>query len=455
MTDSQPWPAPSPSSAVDASVTLPGSKSVTNRALLLAALAAEPGYVRKPLRSRDTLLMADALRAMGVRIDTAPNSETGGGGGGDAWRVVPSPPRGPARVDVGNAGTVMRFLPPVAALADGEVHFDGDPRAYQRPLGSVLDALRGLGARIEDEGRAALPLTVHGAGGLAGGTVDVDASASSQFVSALLLAGPRFNQGVEVRHVGGQVPSLPHIRMTVQMLRQAGAQVETPEDGGTKNVWRVAPSALLGRDMTVEPDLSNAAPFLAAALLTDGRLRVRDWPEHTTQPGDQLREIFGRMGGSFERTADGLLCTGSGAVHGIDADLHEVGELAPVIAAVAALADSPSTLRGIGHLRMHETDRLAALAAELGALGGQVTETVDGLRIVPRPLRAGLFHSYEDHRLATAGAVLGLAVPGMRVENIATTGKTLPDFPDLWHAMLAGAEAVKPPDAGTVVGSGA
>jgi 3-phosphoshikimate 1-carboxyvinyltransferase len=429
------WPAPTAPGTVDATVQVPGSKSVTNRALVLAALSSEPGWLRRPLRSRDTVLMADALRAMGVQIDELVNP-----GGGEVWRIIPAGLHGPASVDVGNAGTVMRFLPPVAALADGEVRFEGDPRAQERPLSGVIDALRVLGARIDDEGRGALPLTVHGAGSLAGGAVDVDASSSSQFVSALLLSGPRFNKGLELHHTGRTLPSLPHIRMTVDMLRKAGARVDAPQDGGTANVWRVAAGALLGRDLTVEPDLSNAAPFLAAALVTGGRVTVPDWPRRTTQPGDALRELFTRMGGSCSLTERGLTLTGGGRVHGITADLGEVGELAPVVAAVAALADGESHLSGIAHLRMHETDRLAALAAELNGLGGDVTETEDGLRIRPRPLHGGVFRTYEDHRLATAAAVLGLAVPGVEVENVATTGKTLPEFPQLWADMLAGTE---------------
>lgn len=430
------WPAPTATDPVDAVVSVPGSKSATNRALVLAALAAQPGYVRRPLRSRDSLLMADGLRALGVGIEDTLNSSSGVPGGGEAWRVLPNPLNGPALIDVGNAGTVMRFLPPVAALADGVVRFDGDPRSHERPLGGVITGLRALGARIEDDGRGSLPLTVHGTGGLVGGAVTVDASSSSQFVSALLLSGPRFHQGVEVRHSGDPVPSLPHIRMTVEMLRAAGAQVDAPEDGGEPNVWRVAPGALLGRDVVVEPDLSNAAPFMAAALVTGGTVLIRDWPERTSQPGDQLRELLTRMGGSCELTGEGLRFTGSGRIHGLEADLHEVGELTPVIAALAALADSPSRLSGIAHLRVHETDRLKALADEFNALGGRVTETADGLLIDPGPLHGGVFHTYDDHRLATAAAVIGLAVKDVQVENIGTTAKTLPDFPALWDSML-------------------
>ncbi|MBM9619454.1 3-phosphoshikimate 1-carboxyvinyltransferase [Streptomyces zhihengii] len=433
------WPAPRAGGPVEATVTVPGSKSVTNRALVLASLAAEPGWLRRPLRSRDTLLMSAALQAMGVGIEETVSSSTTGGKG-EAWRVIPAGLHGPATVDVGNAGTVMRFLPPVAALADGPIRFDGDPRSYERPLGGVIGALRTLGARIDDGGRGALPLTVHGGGALEGGAVRIDASSSSQFVSALLLSAPRFNQGVEVRHVGSVLPSMPHIRMTVDMLRAVGARVDEPETGGEPNVWRVAHSALLGRDLTIEPDLSNAQPFLAAALVTGGRVTIPDWPERTTQPGDALRRIFTEMGGSCELTTtpDGtaLIFTGSGRIHGIDVDLGEVGELTPGIAAVAALADSPSTLRGVAHLRMHETDRLAALTKEINELGGDVTETEDGLHIRPRPLHGGVFRTYDDHRMATAGSVIGLAVPGVEIENVETTAKTLPDFPRMWAEML-------------------
>ncbi|NJQ08046.1 3-phosphoshikimate 1-carboxyvinyltransferase [Streptomyces lonarensis] len=436
------WPAPTAPGGVEATVAVPGSKSVTNRALILAALAGEPGWLRRPLRSRDTLLMAEGLRSLGVGVEETVASASAapgdGGAGGEAWRVIPAPLRGAATVDVGNAGTVMRFLPPVAALADGAVRFDGDPRSHERPLHGVIGALRAVGARVDDDGRGALPMTVHGAGGLAGGRVEVDASASSQFVSALLLPAARFNQGVELRHTGAVLPSLPHIRMTVDMLRRAGAQVDSPDSGGEDGVWRVMPGALRGRDLVIEPDLSNAQPFLAAALLTGGSVTIPDWPRETTQPGDALREIFTEMGGECVLDDRGLTLRGTGRVRGIDVDLGDVGELTPGIAAVAALAESESVLRGVAHLRLHETDRLAALTREINGLGGDVTETADGLHIRPRPLHGGVFHTYDDHRLATAGAVIGLLVKGVEVEDIATTGKTLPDFAAMWHAMLAG-----------------
>ena len=423
------WPAPTAAGPVAAVAPIPGSKSATNRALVLAALAAGPSVLRRPLRSRDTLLMAQGLRAMGVLVEDGPDG---------SWSVTPPPVlRGGGAVDVGNAGTVMRFLLPLAALANGPVRFDGDPRSHERPVSALVDSLRALGADVREEAKPGhFPLTVHGSGAVPGGLVEIDSSASSQFVSALLLAGARFGQGVRVRNIGERLPSQPHIAMSVQMLRERGVSVE---DGGPEH-WEVAPGPIAGTESTIEPDLSNAGPFLAAALVTGGRVTVPDWPGRTTQPGDRLRELFTLMGGECVLGPDGLTLTGSGAVHGIDVDLGDEGELAPTLAAVAALADSPSRLSGIGHLRLHETDRLAALAKELGSLGGEVAEEPEALVITPRPLHGGLFATYEDHRLATAAAVLGLVVPGVEVENVATTEKTLPDFPARWAALLAGRE---------------
>lgn len=390
---------------------------MTNRALILAALAGDPSLVRRPLRSRDTLLMAGALRALGVTIEDS----------GDDWRVTPGELRGPATLDVGLAGTVMRFVPPVAALAAGDVFFDGDPYARKRPMGTILAALRVLGAEVDGD---ALPFTVRGAGGVPGGSVTIDASGSSQMVSGLLLAAPRYGKGAEVRHEGPPVPSGAHLTMTVRMLREAGASVETGDD-----VWRVHPGGLRGGEVGIEPDLSNAAPFLAAALVTGGRVTVRDWPAETTQPGDELRRLLAEMGAAVTYE-DGDLTVRGGSIHGIDVDLGDVSELSCVLAAVAALADGPSRLRGIAHMRGHETDRLAALTTEINGLGGDVRELPDGLEIRPRPLHGGVFRTYDDHRMVMAAAVLGLAVPGVEVENLATVGKTLPEFGELWAEML-------------------
>lgn len=415
------WPAPVADAAVDAVVTLPGSKSMTNRALVLSALAAGPSRLAGPLRARDTELMVAGLRALGVDVHDVP-------GGG--WGVRPRAMRGPATIDVGNAGTVMRFLPAAAALADGAVHFTGDPRAAERPIGPLVEALRVLGVEVTGD---RIPLRLRGSGAVPGGEVQLDASRSSQFVSALLLAGARYDKGVTVVHDGPPVPSLPHIRMTVQMLRQTGVVVDDADEGR----WSVEPGPMLGHDWVIEPDLSNAAPFLAAALVTGGVVRVPRWRRETTQAGAALPELLTRMGARVGLDADGLVLRGTGIVLGLDADLHDVGELAPVLAAVCALASTPSHLTGIAHLRSHETDRLAALTTELTALGGRVTETGDGLNIEPAPLRGGPVATYDDHRLATAAAVLGLVVPGILVRDIATTAKTMPDFPARWAAMVA------------------
>ena len=424
MTAHELWPAPFRGrKSVSARVTIPGSKSVTNRALILAAQATSPSVLRRPLISRDSELMSSGLQGMGVAIT----------GGDDAWTVTPAPLRGPAKVDVGNAGTVMRFLPPLAALAHGDISFDGDPRSYERPLGPVIKALEELGIEIEHEGRYALPMVIKAKGSIPGGELTIDASASSQFLSALLLVAPSMTHGITAQHRGGSLPSMPHIDMTVQMLRDFGATVHVEK---ATESWRVEPGTLRGQDLVIEPDLSNASPFLSIAMVCGGSVTIADWPRKTTQPGDQLRDIFTQMGARVEFTAEGLTLTGGDSIHGIDIDLHDVGELTPSIAALAALADSPSHLRGIGHLRLHETDRLAALTREINLLGGNVVEEETALHITPAPLHGGTFHTYEDHRLATAGAVIALVVPDVLVENIATTRKTLTDFPGLWNSLV-------------------
>lgn len=423
------WAAPEAESPLDAVVEVPGSKSLTNRYLVLAAIADGPGLIRGTLVSRDTVLMADALEALGARVERT----------GTDWAVEPirlgrrAPlGAGPVEVGCGLAGTVMRFVPPVAALLGRPVRFDGDPEARVRPMGPVLRALRDLGARVDDDARGTLPFTVTGPGALTGGLVDVDASASSQFVSGLLLAAPRFAQGMVLRHTGPTLPSLPHIVMTVDVLRAAGIAV----DDSRPHIWEVAPGPVAAREVRVEPDLSNAAPFLAAALVAGGTVRVPGWPEHTTQPGALLPDLLTRMGGRAERSGDVLAVSGTGVVHGIDVDLHEASELAPTVAALATLAHGPSRLRGIAHMRGHETDRLAALATEITRLGGQAEQTHDGLVITPRALHGGVWQTYRDHRMATAGALVGLRVSGVRVVDVDTTAKTLPGFTGMWARML-------------------
>lgn len=416
-----PWPAPHATAPVRATVRLPGSKSLTNRALVLAALADGPSVVRRPLRSRDSELMVAGLRALGATIDTA----------SDDWTVTPGTSSGSVAIDCGLAGTVMRFLPPVAALTPAVVRFDGDPHARTRPMLPVLQALRDLGVDVEDD-RGRLPVVVRGSGEVRGGVVAIDASSSSQFVSALLLAGARFTEGLDLRHRGPSLPSQPHIDMTLAMLRERGVDVRQPDP----ERWLVAPGTIGALDVDIEPDLSNAAPFAALGLVTGGEVRVAGWPERSTQPGADLRELLPRLGAQTHLDADGLSVSGDGRVQGADLDLSAVGELTPVLAALCALADSPSRIRGVGHIRGHETDRLAALCAEINSLGGDVKETDDGLDISPAPLHGGVFRTYADHRMAHAGALIGAVVPGVAIENVATTAKTYPAFPHDWAELF-------------------
>jgi 3-phosphoshikimate 1-carboxyvinyltransferase len=451
-----PWSAPQAAGPLRARLRVPGSKSMTNRALVLAALSAGPTSILSPLEARDTLLMAGALRALGATVVTGSSGATGNpaatgssvvtGGSADAaataWRVSPGWAASDARVDVGNAGTVMRFVPPMAALASVATEFHGDPRASQRPVGAIIAALREIGAVIDDGGRGAIPFTVHGTGSLTGGAVTVDASASSQLVSGLLLAAPRYDKGLEVRHRGGRAPSAPHIDLTVQMLRDAGATVEMDAASQTAadalpDTWYVHPGLLGSHPITVQPDVVNSMPFLAAAMVTGGTVTILGWPAVTAQPAGHILRVLRDMGADTALGPDGLTVTGPAALRGITADLTDCSEISMVLGALAALAGSPSVLTGIGHQRHQETDRLAALATEINALGGSVTERPDGLEIRPQPLRASRpFATYDDHRLVMAAAVLGLAVPGLQVENVATVGKTFPGFTGTWAAML-------------------
>ena len=431
------WLAPAATRPLESVLALPGSKSLTNRELVLAALADGPSTLRAPLWSRDSELMIDGLRALGTRFERMP----GTGGFGDDLRVIPADELlGSTTIDCGLAGTVMRFLPPVAALALGPTTFDGDEAARRRPMGGSILGLRALGVDINDDRRGALPFTVHGTGRVEGGSLELDASASSQFVSGLLLSAARFERGLDLKHTGDRLPSMPHIEMTIATLRARGVEVNTPEPGR----WQVAPGPLRAIDVHLEPDLSNAAPFLVAALVAGGQVTITGWPAETTQVGARLAELLPRFGATVSLDDDRLTVRapdqaegGGRGIRGAELDLSDAGELAPNLVALAAFADEPSTITGIGHIRHHETDRLAALVAELNGLGGRVTELDDGLRIEPAPLHAGPWRAYADHRMATTGAIVGLAVPGVVIDDIATTGKTLPQFTSLWEQMLA------------------
>ncbi|WP_350347202.1 3-phosphoshikimate 1-carboxyvinyltransferase [Agromyces sp. G08B096] len=429
------WLAPVATGPLAAVLSLPGSKSLTNRELVLAALADGPSLLRTPLWSRDSELMVEGLRALGTRFERV----AGAGGFGDDLVVTPAEElTGSTTIDCGLAGTVMRFLPPVAALALGPTTFDGDEYARKRPMSGVVEGLRGLGVDLDDDGRGTLPFTVHGTGRVAGGPLEIDASASSQFVSALLLSAARFERGLDLRHRGERVPSAPHIEMTVATLAARGVAVAEPEPGR----WVVEPGRIRALDVDIEPDLSNAAPFLIAALVAGGSVTITGWPRTTTQVGAQLADLLPRFGARVELAGDRLTvhapepgADGGRGIRGVDLDLSEAGELAPNLVGLAAVAESPSIITGIGHIRHHETDRLAALAAEINGLGGRVTELDDGLRIEPARLHGGPWRAYADHRMATTGAIVGLAVPGVVVDDIGTTSKTLPQFPELWERL--------------------
>ncbi len=396
-------PAAAPASAgpLSASIVVPGSKSATARGYVLAALAAGPSTLTGVLDARDTRLMRAALQGFGVRFTDLSDGVV---------RVTPPERFTPHDVHVGLAGTIMRFVPPLAALAHGASRFDGDVEAHDRPVAPLLLGLQRAGVSIDHP--ESLPFTVQGAGRVPGGAVTVDASGSSQFVSGLLLAGARFERGLDLRHRGGPLPSRPHIGLTVAMLRDRGVAVVEPE-----------------------PDLINAATFLAAPLLVGGSVTTA-WPDHTVQAADAILDVLAALGAEVVRRPGEVTVSGDGRVRGVDLDLSLTSELTCVAAALLAVADAPGTISGVAHVRGHETDRLAALETELNALGGRVQQTADGLRVTPAPVHGGVFHTYADHRMAHAGSLLALAVSGVELDDLTCTTKTLPDFAGLWQHLL-------------------
>ena len=465
------WPAPlvpasSETAGKNALVHIPGSKSLTNRYLLLATLADSPSYLRAPLHSRDSALMIEALRQLGAGIELVPTDSPFG----PDIKVTPlnfaqadSIQPQAVSIECGLAGTVMRFVPALAALLPGEFAFDGDPHARQRPMGPVLEGLRQLGVQVDyDQGENALPFVLRSPG-LASAegvseapVVRIDASTSSQFVSALLLMAPRLPQGMVLVHEGSSVPSIPHIQMTVEALRQMGIEVQEhyPSQGneaeGGEYRWTVQPGSFPGFEMTIEPDLSNAGPFLAAAVVTGESVTIPHWPEPaadssagTTQVGDMWRELLPALGAQVRYSEGRLTVTGPVQLPEGDFsfDLSAGGELAPTMAAACAFVKGRVELTGIAHLRGHETDRLAALAAEINRLGGSAHDTADSLVIeapIPATVEAAqvLARTYDDHRMATFAAIIGLRRPNVVVQNVATVAKTMPQFTAMWEDML-------------------
>lgn len=473
------WPAPlapasSEAAGKNALAHIPGSKSLTNRYLLLAALADSPSYLRAPLHSRDSALMIEALRQLGAGIELVPTDSPFG----PDVKVTPlsfveahsaqaqsdSAQSRTVSIECGLAGTVMRFVPALAALLPGEFAFDGDPHARQRPMGPVLEGLRQLGVQVDcEQGENALPFVLRSPGlASAAGVpeapvVRIDASTSSQFVSALLLMAPRLPQGMVLVHEGSSVPSIPHIQMTVEALRQMGIRVQEhyPNQGdkaeGGEYRWTVHPGSFPGFEMTIEPDLSNAGPFLAAAVVTGESVTIPHWPAPaadssagTTQVGDMWRELLPALGARVSYAEGRLTVTGPRELPEGDFsfDLSAGGELAPTMAAACAFVKGRVELTGIAHLRGHETDRLAALAAEINRLGGSAHDTADSL-VIEAPIPAAteaeqvLARTYDDHRMATFAAIIGLRRGNVVVQNVATVAKTMPEFTAMWEDMLA------------------
>ncbi|MDR6939959.1 3-phosphoshikimate 1-carboxyvinyltransferase [Arcanobacterium hippocoleae] len=452
------WLAPTlaPAEQINAQVIVPASKSLTNRYLILASLSKAPSVIKNPLRARDTALMTAALRTFGIEITELPTQ--------DGWRVAPPGSRKlhGGTIYAGLAGTVMRFIPVLAALAHGKTVIDADAQAYLRPMDTTISSLRALGVEIAGNGAAGkrLPLEIHGTGSVAGGAITIDASSSSQFISALLLTAPRFERGLTLKHCGTSLPSKPHIEMTLALLRECGAQVRA-DDHAKSPVWHVAPGEIQLPEVEVESDLSNAGPFLAAAMVCGGQITIPHWPRKTTQPGAQFAAIFCRQGAKIDFVdADSLRLTGPRKIAPLDLDCSAIGELVPTLAAVCAFAQGSSALRNIGQLRGHETDRLQALVTELNKVGVNAQISGDDLIIVPPPnqdpaqtidpqsppavqdlsrgsgYRGAALASYADHRMATFGAILGLKIAGITVDHIETTAKTLPNFPQLWAQMI-------------------
>jgi 3-phosphoshikimate 1-carboxyvinyltransferase len=422
-----PWLAPTANNPVIGEVKIPGSKSQTNRAYILAALANSESVIESALIARDTNLMLSAIESLGAKVSTN-NQQIFIEPGLTSVNEV--------SIDVGLAGTVMRFVPPLAALSHSKVNFDGDEQARIRPMSVMLQALKQLGVEVHDNNQGYLPFSITGHGHIAGSEITIDASSSSQFVSGLLLAAPRFDFGLTIHHEGGSLPSFPHIEMTMQMLNEIGITCDYQIHENNRHTWVVKPALVAGNHWRIEPDLSNAAPFLAAAMATQGRVTIKDWPKITTQAGGQLPEILKKMGAQIAQDEQGLTLTGPQTIKPLAINLKDVGELTPAIAALMALAEGESEISGIAHLRGHETDRLAALAFDLSQVGVETEVFADGIKIIPKKLHAGSWKSFADHRMATAGAIIGLRVTGVEVDDISCTSKTMNNFETLWNNLI-------------------
>ncbi|MCH5374933.1 MAG: 3-phosphoshikimate 1-carboxyvinyltransferase [Planctomycetes bacterium] len=409
-----------PCGPVYGSIRPPGSKSITNRALICAALADGRSQLQGALDSEDTRVMLQSLGRLGiaVRSDVERGEISIDGCGG---RI---PVEG-ADLFLANSGTSIRFLTAMVTLGRGEFRLDGVPRMQQRPISDLLDALNRLGAHVEAERNNGCPPVIARSGGLPGGVTTVRGDISSQFLSGLLLAAPYADQGVQLI-VDGDLVSKPYVRMTLAVMEAFGVEVQ---DGGLTR-FRIPPSAhYRARRYAVEPDASAASYFWAAAAITGGQVTVQGLSRDALQGDVAFCDCLARMGCRVDEIDDGIRVS-AGSLRGIDVDMNAISDTVQTLAAVALYAEGPTTITGVGHIRHKETDRIGDLARELRKLGGEVDELPDGLRIQPGRRRGAVIETYDDHRMAMSLSLIGLRTPGVVITNPACTGKTYPRFFD-------------------------
>jgi 3-phosphoshikimate 1-carboxyvinyltransferase len=403
---------------VDADVQIPGSKSLTNRALVLASLADGTSTLGGALVADDTEAMAAAMTQLGAVVDLRSDRCTVTGFGG---RLRP----GPIDIDARLSGTTARFVLPVLTLGDGPYLLDGAQPLRDRPMGPSIEALRRLGAQVDDSDRPGhLPVVVR-AGTLQGDGVGVDGVLSSQFTSGLLLAAAAMPDGLAVDLLG-PVVSRPYLEMTLAVLRAFG--VDAGSDG-ERRLW-VRPGGLQPTDYRIEPDASAASYFLAAAAICGGRVRVGDLGSASLQGDARFAELLERMGAEVHQGPHVTEVRGTGHLRGIDADLTDLPDMAQTLAAVAVFADGPTRVRGVEVIRGHETDRIAAVVTELGRCGIEADEHDDGFTVHPGTPRPARIETYRDHRMAMSFSLLGLRVPGIEIVDPGCVAKTFPDFFD-------------------------
>ncbi len=404
---------------VDATVRVPGSKSLTNRALLVAALADGDSTIKNPLLSDDSYWLLEAL----VRLGFAVEADRAGGVATIQGRAGTIPER---EVDlfVGNAGTVARFLPPALSLGTGPYRVDGVSRMRERPVGDLVEAMRKLGAGVGyggEEGR--FPLILDG-GGLQGGDAKVKGSKSSQFLSGLLMAAP-YAAGEVVLEVEGGLVSKPYVGITLEVMSEFGVEVEVREDYGR---FAVSPGLYKARDYAIEPDASGASYFMAAAAVTGGRVEIPGLGAGSMQGDMKFAEVLAEMGCDTQTRAESIAVRGPERLRGVEVDMNAFSDTMITLAAIAPFAAGPTIINNVEHTRHQETDRISAVVTELRRLGVRAEEWRDGLRIEPGPAHPALVRTYGDHRIAMAFAVTGLVTPGIRIQDPGCVTKTFPDY---------------------------